>query len=133
MKVPAFIALLFPAVACAQLTVSVAPPRVIGQTAAVALALKNDLNEHVQSARAAVFLMDERGQVVGQGTRWIIGGTNTNGFSVGATNIFHFVVAGDKPFTTTNLTAKVVVNRLVLEGGKLADVNQSVVVTPAEK
>jgi hypothetical protein len=38
------------------------------------------------------------------------------------TNAFHFVVTADKPFTTTNLTAKVSFSRVVLEGGKLADV-----------
>ena len=44
----------------------------------------------------------------------------------GATNAFNFVIASDKPFTSTNLTAKVQFNRVVLEGGKLADVNKDV-------
>jgi hypothetical protein len=53
--------------------------------------------------------------------------------AAGATNSFHFVVASDKPFPTTNLTAKVTFNRVVLESGKLSDVTKDVSVTPATK
>jgi hypothetical protein len=47
-----------------------------------------------------------------------------------ATNTFHFVIATDKPFTTTNPTAKVTFNRVVLEGGKLADAARQVTPLP---
>ena len=39
----------------------------------------------------------------------------------------------DKPLTATNPTAKVQFSRVVLEGGKLADVSKNVMVTPAAK
>jgi hypothetical protein len=46
---------------------------------------------------------------------------SNTGLAPGATNTFHLVVTADKPFTTTNLTAKVQFSRIVLAGGKLAD------------
>lgn len=106
-----------------QLAVTVAPPKVVGQKAVVPLALKNGLAEKVESARAVVFLLDEQGKTVGQPTtRWVIGGNaDKPGLAPGATNAFHFVIASDKPFATTNLTAKVSFSRVVLEGGKVGD------------
>ena len=127
--------LLFAALtAQAQLAVTVSPVKVTGQKAIVPLALKNNLTENIESARAALFLLDDQGKMVGQSTKWVIGGTKDKpGLAAGATNAFHFVIASDKPFTTTNLTAKVQFNRLVLKGGKLADVTKDVSVTPAAK
>jgi len=95
--------------------------------------MKNGLSEKVESARAVVFLLDEQGKMVGQATRWVIGGSNTNGLAAGATNAFHFVVTADKQFATTNLTARVSFSRIVLEGGKLADVAKQVTVAAAAK
>ncbi|MBI5385017.1 MAG: hypothetical protein HZA90_10065 [Verrucomicrobia bacterium] len=117
----------------AQLAVTVSPPRIAGNKAVVPLAMKNHFAEKVESARAVVFLLDEHGKVAAQATRWVIGGINTNGLASGATNAFHFVLASDKPFTTTNLTPKVSFSRVVLEGGKLADVAKEVIVTPSTK
>lgn len=119
----------------AQLAVIVSPPKVVGQKAVVPLAMRNDLSEKIESARAVVFLLDEQGKAVGQPTtRWIIGGSpDKPGLAAGATNAFHFVIASDKPFTSTNLTAKVSFSRVVLEGGKLADVTKDVSVTEAVK
>lgn len=105
----------------AQLAVTVTPPKLTGSKAVVKLELKNMFAEKVESARAVVFLLDDQGKMAGQATRWVIGGSNTNGLAAGATNAFHFVITADKPFTTTNLTAKVNFSRVVLEGGKLAD------------
>jgi len=125
---------LFHAAAQAQLVVTVSPPKVIGQKAIVPLTLKNNLSEKIESARAVVFLLDDQGKAVGQPTtRWVIGGSHTNGLAAGATNAFHFVIISDKPFTTTNLTAKVSFSRVVLDGGKLADVTKAVTVTQATK
>jgi len=91
----------------AQLTVTVSPPKVIGQKAIVPLAFKNGLLEEVESARAVVFLLDERGKAAGQATHWVIGGgTGKAGLAPGATNAFHFVITTGQPFATTNLTAK---------------------------
>jgi len=127
--------LLFAALAAqAQLAVTVAPVKVTGQKANVPLAMKNNFTEKIESARAAVFLLDEQGKMVGQSTKWVIGGTKDRlALPAGATNAFNFVIASDKPFTSTNLTAKVQFNRVVLEGGKLADVTKEVSVTPAGK
>jgi hypothetical protein len=111
----------------AQLAVTVLPPKVVGQKAVVPLALKNNFSEKIESARAVVFLLDKRGKMLGQGTRWVIGGSQDKpGLAAGATNAFHFVITGDKPFTGTNLTAKVTFSRVVLESGKLADVTKDV-------
>jgi hypothetical protein len=105
----------------AQLGVTVLPLKLIGQKAVVPLAMTNGLAERVESARAVVFLLDEQGRMAGQATRWVIGGSNTNGLAAGATNAFHFVVTSEKPFATTNLTARVSFSRLVLERGKVAN------------
>jgi hypothetical protein len=118
-------------IASAQLAVTVSPVKVTGQKAVVPLAMQNGFSEKIESARAVCFLMDEQGKTVGPPTtRWVIGGSHTNGLAVRATNSFHFVVTSDKPFTTTNLTAKVSFSRVVLEGGKLADVAKDVQVAP---
>jgi hypothetical protein len=116
----------------AQLAVTVSPPKIIGQKAVVPLVMKNGFPEKIESARAVVFLLDEQGKMVCQGTRWVIGGSESRdggtGLAAGATNAFHFVITSDKPFTTTNLTAKVSFSRVVLEGGKLADVAKQVTI-----
>ena len=118
----------------AQLAVTVSPPKVVGQKALLPLAMRNDFSEKIQSARAVIFLLDEQGKMVAQATRWVIGDNNEKaGLSAGATNAFHFVIASDKPFTTTNLTAKVSFNRVVMEGGKVADVTKSVQIEHAAK
>ncbi len=118
----------------AQLAVTVSSPKVVGQKAVVSLAMKNNLSEKIESARAVAFLLDDQGKLVGQATQWVIGGNQNNpGLAAGATNAFHFVITSDKPFTTTNLTAKISFSRVVLEGGKLADVNKDVSVGVAAK
>lgn len=113
----------------AELAVTVSAVKVTGQKAVVPLTMKNNFGERVESARAAVFLLDAQGKMIGNATRWVIGGSNTNGLAAGATNNFYFVVTSEKPFATTNLTTKVNFSRLVLEGGKLADPNKDVQVT----
>ncbi len=111
----------------AQLLVTVSAPKIAAQKAVVPLAMKNTFTEKIESARAVVFLLDEQGRAIGQPTtRWVIGGSNTNGLTAGATNAFHFVITSDKPFTSTNLTAKITFSRVVLEGGKLADSTKDV-------
>jgi len=83
--------LLFAALtAQAQLAVTVSPVKASGQKAIVPLVLKNNLDEKVESARAVVFLLDEQGKMVGQSTRWVIGGAKEKpGLAAGATNAFH--------------------------------------------
>ena len=126
--------LLSTTLAQAQLAVTVPPPKITGSKAVVPLAMKNNFAEKIESARAVVFLLDQQGKAVGQPTtRWIIGNGNTNGLAAAATNVFHFVINGTQPFTSTNLTPKVQFSRVVLEGGKLADATKQVTVTPTAK
>jgi hypothetical protein len=121
--------LLCPLLANATLVVSVDQPTITGSKAVVKLVMKNTFNEKVESARAVVFLLDDQGKMVGQSTKWVIGGNPSKpGLASGGTNVFHFVVQGKKPFTTTNLTAKVSFSRVVLESGKLADERKDVTV-----
>jgi hypothetical protein len=120
--------------ASAQLTVVVSPTKVTGQKAVVRLSMKNEFTQSVDSARSAVFLLDQQGQILGQGSHWVIGGDRTKtGLRPGATNTFNFVLQTSRPITSTNLTARVTFNRLVLEGGKLADPVKEVVIKTAPK
>lgn len=121
----------------AEFAVSVLTTKVVGQKAVLPLVLSNGLPDKVESARAAVFLLDEQGRMVAQGTRWIVGGQAgpalDAGLAPGATNVFHFVITSDQPFTSTNLTPKLTFTRIVLEGGQLADPVKDVRVTPAAR
>lgn len=124
------ILLLGTTLAHAQLAVTVSPVKVIGQKAVVPLAMKNGLSQTVESARAVVFLLDEQGRAqCPPVTRWVISG----GLAPGATNVFHFVITGEKPFGSTNLTAKVDFSRVVLEGGRIADVQKDVQIQSAAR
>ena len=122
-------ALLSSVTAHAQLNVTVALPKVTGSKVVVPLAIKNSFAEKIESARAVVFLLDEQGKLIGQDTRWVIGGSeNKPALAAGATNSFHFVIQSAKAFNSTNLTTKVSFTRIVLEGGKLADINMDVLI-----
>lgn len=106
----------------AQLAVTVLPPKITDQKAVVELKIKNDLTVKVESARAICFLLDERGKMVGQSSKWIIGGTKSRpALEPKRETSFNFVITSSQPFTTTNLTAKVSFSRVVLEGKKMAD------------
>jgi methionine-rich copper-binding protein CopC len=126
--------LLSPTLASAQLSVVASTPKIVGQKAVVTLAFKNNFAEKIESARAAVFLLDEHGKMVAQSSKWVIGGEESKpGLGAGATNVFNFVVTADKPFTSTNLVSKVNFSRVVFEGGRIADVTKTVTMTPANK
>ena len=111
----------------AQLAVSVSLPKVTGQKTVVLLTMQNQFTNSVQSAKAACFLMDERGQMVGQSTKWVIGENKTS-LASGAIGKFNFVITSPKPLTSTNLTAHLGFSRLVLDNGQQPDLRQSVVV-----
>jgi len=120
--------------AYAQLTVTVSPPQLIGQKAVARLGLRNEFREKIESARAVVFLLDEKGKMVAQGTHWVIGGERGKpGLAPAGTNTFYFVLTSAHPFSATNLTAKLTFNRIVLEGGKLADPKKDVRVKNSSK
>ena len=115
----------------AQLAVSVSPPKITGQKVVVTLAMKNGLAEKVESARAVCFLLDEQGKMVSQSTKWVVGGTKDQSvLEPKGEAKFNFVITSSAPFTTTNMTAKVSFSRVVLTGGKLANVAKDVSVTP---
>lgn len=106
----------------AQLAVTVSPPKIADQKAVVELRMKNDFAAKVESARAICFLLDEQGRMVGESSRWVIGGTkNRPALEPKKETSFNFVITSSQPFATTNLTAKVSFSRVVLEGNKLAD------------
>jgi len=122
--------LLAASVAHATLTLKVAQPKTYGQKTILKMDLRNTFTNTVESARAVVFLLDDNGKVVGQETRWIVGGTKDRPpLAPDAKTTFNFVVQSDKPFTKT----KVTVTRIVLEGGKLADLHKDVQIESAAK
>jgi hypothetical protein len=68
--------------------------------------------------------------MVGQSAKWVIGGTQDRPALISKDGTtFNFVITSAQPFITTNLSAKVSFSRVVLDGGKLADVTKAVMVT----
>jgi hypothetical protein len=119
-----------PLFAPAQLAVTVSSPKITDQKAIVELKMKNGLSEKVESARAICFLLDEQGKMVGESSKWVIGGTKSRpALEPKNETTFNFVITSNQPFATTNLTAKVSFSRVVLEGEKLADPKTAVQIT----
>jgi hypothetical protein len=119
----------------AQLAVTMSPVKVTGQKAIVRLAMKNDFSEKIEFARAVCFLFDAHGSIIGHSTKWVIGGAASDqkpALAPGGTNTYYFVLGISKPLISTNLTAKVSFNRVVIEGGKLADMRKDVQIKNAE-
>ena len=109
----------------AELAVTVERSNKTPANAVIPLKLKNTFKEQITSARATVFLLNDQGKVVGQGTKWIIGGTkDAPPLAPDASTTYNFVIHTDKPFTKT----KVNVGRLILEGGKVVDPRKNVVI-----
>lgn len=106
----------------AQLAVMVSPPKIADQKAIVELKMKNGFAGKIESARAICFLLDDQGKMVGESSKWVIGGTkNRPALESKKEASFNFVITSSQPFATTNLTAKVSFSRVMLEGDKLAD------------
>lgn len=106
----------------AQLAVTISPVKLTGQKAVVMLAMTNSLSAPVESARAVCFLLDDHGKMIGQSTKWVIGGMKDRpALQPKAGTTFNFVITSPQPFATTNLTAKVSFSRVVLPGQKLAN------------
>ena len=111
----------------AQLVVTVSAPKVVGQKVIVELAMTNNLAAPIESARAVCFLLDEQGEMKGQSTKWVIGGTkNRPALQPQSGTTFNFVITTPQPFISTNLTAKVSFNRIVFVGGQSADITKAV-------
>lgn len=99
----------------AKLMVKMDEPKRAGNKAIIKLTMKNTFQEKVESARATIFLLDDRGKAVGQSARWVIGGTKDKPpLAPDASVTYTFVIATDKPFTTTKITF----THIILEGGK---------------
>lgn len=107
-----------------------AEPKSTGTKAVVNLTIKNTFTNAVESARAAVFLMDDQGKVVGQATRWVIGGAKDRpALEPDKETTCHFVVPLNKA-TSGTLQTRVLFNRLILAGGRSADGTREVTVKP---
>ena len=112
-----------PCLISAQLAITTSSPTLWGRKALVKLEIVNRGSVAVESAKAALFLRAPDGQVVAHGSRWVIGGGDQPQASTlppGATNRFHFVLQAPQPLATTNLSAHLILTRVVLEGGRLA-------------
>ena len=126
----AFVVLASTVTSQAALIVKVNEPEAFTKKTILKLELQNTFAQEIQSVKAVVFAMDDKGAVVGQATRWIVGGTKDNPpLAPSSKTTFNFVIPIEKPFTKT----KLVVTRVVLEGGKLADVSKDVEIRSAEK
>lgn len=105
-------------VANAELSVKVQESKLAGAKAIVKLTMKNTYSKTVESARAAVFLLDDNGKVVGQRTEWVIGGTKDRPpLAPNGTNVFNFVIPTDKPYKKANVTF----TRIILQGGQVIE------------
>ena len=121
------IMILCPLLATAQLAVTVSSPKVTDQKVVIELIMENNFTEQIESARAICFLLDDKGKLVGESAKWVIGGVkNRPALKPKKETSFNFVITGSQPFTTTNLTAKVNFSRVVLENNKLADAKTDV-------
>lgn len=120
--------------ASAQLAVTVSPPKIIGQKAVVRLTMKNNLSDKIESARAAVFLSDAQGQMIGTSTKWVIGGTkNRPSLEPNAQTTFNFVVTNPQPFTSTNINATVTFDQMSLAGGQMANIKKDIQIQNANQ
>jgi hypothetical protein len=126
--------LLFGQSGFAQLAVAVSRPALTGQKVVVKLTMTNTFKAKIESARAALFLLDENGSMFGQESRWVIGGTKEHSaLEPGKEATFNFVVQAGHRFTTTNLTANISFTRLVLDGGQQIDPVKNVTINSTKK
>jgi hypothetical protein len=119
----------------ADLIVKTGEPKTYTQKTLIKLDLHNTFTNKIESARAVMFLLDEKGKVVGQEARWIIGGTKARPpLAPDANSTFYFVVPTSKPFSKTKLTVtKLTVTKLALEGGQQINAAQHVKVESSVK
>jgi hypothetical protein len=114
----------------ADLVVKAGEPKDYTQKTLIKLDLHNTFTNKIESARGVMFLLDEKGKVVGQESRWIIGGTKDRPpLAADGNSTFYFVVPTSKPFSKTKLT----VTKLILEGGQQINAAQHVKVESAVK
>ena len=118
----------------ADLLVTSEPVEVLGQKAIVKMDMRNTFKRKVESARAAVFVMDPHGKVVGHAVQWVITGRKgLPALPPGGTNNFNFVIPLTEPVGTANLSTKVQFVRVVLDHGRLANIPTEVTVEENSK
>ena len=114
----------------AALVVKVAQPATTGTKVIAKLELQNTYAEKIESVRAAIFLLDDQGKVVGHSTSWIIGGGKDKpSLGSNAETTYNFLINTYKPFSKT----KLMVERILLENGKLGNALKDVQITYATK
>jgi hypothetical protein len=113
----------------ANLVVRVSQTKIVGQKIIARAEFNNTFHEKIESARASLFLLNEQGKVLCQSTRWVIGGNkDIPGLLPGRTNTFNFVLGVNRNFEGANFTVKVHFDRIILEGGKSADLPKDVTI-----
>ncbi len=122
--------LLLPAISVhAALELAVGKPKTYTKLTVIKMDLHNSFPDQIKSAEAVVFLMSDKGKVVGQKSRWILGGPDRRpALAPGSSTSFFFVVSNADSFTT----AKVLVTRLIFENGKLGNILRDVKVQSAD-
>ena len=129
MKNALFLLLICTFAAKAQLAVTVAAPKINAQKAVVELKMVNEFSQPIKSARAICFLLDEQGRMVGESAQWVIGGKKSRpALEPKKETSFNVIVTSPRPFTTTNLTAKVSFSRLIMENGKSVNPTKEVTI-----
>lgn len=99
----------------AQLAVTVSPVKITGQKAVVTLSMTNIFAVPVESARAVCFLLDDHGTMVGQTSKWVIGGTkDRTPLPAKAGTSYNFVVTSPRVLGATNLAPRINFTRVVL-------------------
>ena len=85
----------------------------------VKIELQNQLSSPVESARAYLFLLDEKGKVQGRKSEWVINATRRPGpLGAGEKRLWHFVLnRADAEFQRVQFGF----SRLILEGGRVVD------------
>jgi hypothetical protein len=102
----------------ATLAVQIDEPQWTGSKAFVKISMRNTGTNAVQSARAVLFLFDEKGKVVGHRAEWVIGGTRDKpGLAPEGTAKFHFAILTKEPVKKTKLTF----TRIILDDGRIIE------------
>ena len=69
---------LMASIAHAALEVKLDNPKTTGNMTVIRLNLKNTGSDTIASVRASIYLLDAQGKMIGQSTRWILGGTKAD-------------------------------------------------------
>jgi hypothetical protein len=119
----------------AQLAITVSPVKITGQRVIVPLALTNHLPQSVESARAMCVLLNDQGKMVGQTAKWVIGGGGKGrpALTPNSGTTYNFVITSPQPLTSTNLTTKIVVTRVILEHHQITNANAVVTIDSSAK